>query len=717
MSKQLNQGLKEIGDRFKRSQNSQMVLEQRQATCPKDLLQALLEIKPHVVHLHEHVPEFYSASLAQTPNSLLEGTALANLFELFAENINCVLVTASQFEEQAELISHHINYVVGIDSTMEEVATEFSLAFYNALLVGESVEFAYRLGCQAIALSGNQATVTPTLKIKSRPQVCETQALATQEASTSSSLEVTSSSESDEISRLETVGARFFISYRSQDPDQSLARQFYTTLRASGHEVFMAAESIQLGDNWSQRIDQELEQCDYFVLLLSPKSAISEMVTEEVRRAKELHDSSADQRPVILPIRVNFPMSSPLNYDLRGYLNRIQQREWRSPDDSPEILQEILNVVKGREMAQILPADEISPVTLVFDPLTCPPGPIAEPELPGGQVDLASQFYIDRPPVEMHGYETIVKPGALIRIKAPRQMGKTSLMSRILAYADQQGCLTVPLSFQLADTAIFSELDKFLRWFCSSIGRRLRLPNRITDYWDDIFGSKDNCTTYFEEYILTQTQAPIVLGLDEVDCVFQHPEIATDFFGLLRAWHEDAKTRNLWKKLRLIVVHSTEIYIPLNINQSPFNVGLPIELSEFTLEQVYNLAQRHGLTWNLSHVTQLMNMVGGHPYLVRVALYQVARQELTFEQLLLTAPTEAGPYSDHLRRHLWNLEQNPGMAAAMKQTVASTKPVRLDSVQAFQLHSMGLVHLQNNEVVPRCDLYRHYFRDRLHIAL
>lgn len=159
-------------------------------------------------------------------------------------------------------------------------------------------------------------------------------------------------------------------------------------------------------------------------------------------------------------------------------------------------------------------------------------------------------------------------------------MGKTSLLSRILQQAKELDYLTVPLSFQLADTAVFADLDKFLRWFCASVGRRLRLPNRLNDYWDEIFGSKDNCTAYFEEYLLSEIDRPLTLGLDEVDCVFQHPEIAADFFGLLRAWHEEAKSRDLWKKLRLVVVHSTEVYIPLNINQSPFNVGLPIELPE-----------------------------------------------------------------------------------------------------------------------------------------
>ena len=241
-------------------------------------------------------------------------------------------------------------------------------------------------------------------------------------------------------------------------------------------------------------------------------------------------------------------------------------------------------------------------------------------------------------------------------------------------------------------------------------------PNKLAENWDEIYGSKDNCTAYFEEYLLTEISQPLALGLDEVDLVFQHPKIADDFFGLLRAWHEEAKNRDIWKKLRLVVVHSTEVYIPLNINQSPFNVGLPVELPEFNALQVLSLAQRHGLNLSSTQVEQLMAMVGGHPYLVRVALYRIAREDTTLDMLLQTAPTEAGPYRDHLLRHLWVLKQRPELTAAIKKVVANTSPVRLDSIECFKLLSMGLVRLQGNDVKPRCDLYRQYFRDRLRVS-
>ncbi|MBE9129748.1 MULTISPECIES: AAA-like domain-containing protein [unclassified Coleofasciculus] len=506
---------------------------------------------------------------------------------------------------------------------------------------------------------------------------------------------------------------RVFISYRTQNPDFKLAETLCATLTKVGHEVFMAGENIRLGENWPQRIEAELKQCDYLLLLLSEQSAISEMVTEEVRRAKELRDAHPESKPVILPIRVNFPLTSPLNYNLRGYLDRIQQREWYSDADTPTVIQEILSILaEGRVPEDLTESGlEIQPAAL--DGPDCYPLPSAVPELPEGQVDLASVFYVERSPIELRASEAIIQPGALIRIKATRQMGKTSLMARILYHASQQGYRTVALNLQLAEGKVFKDIDKFLRWFCASVGRRLRLPNQLNEYWDEIFGSKDNCTAYFEEYLLENIDSPLVLGLDEVDCLFQYPEIAADFFGLLRAWHEDAKNRDIWKKLRLVVVHSTEVYVPMDINQSPFNVGLSVELPEFTPQQVFDLASLHGLDWQVAQVEQLMAMVAGHPYLVRLALYHIARQDIGLEELLKTAPTEAGLYSDHLRRHLWNLQQHPELAAAIQQVVTATAPVRLESAAAFKLHSMGLVDLQGNEVKPRCDLYCQYFRDRL----
>lgn len=327
-----------------------------------------------------------------------------------------------------------------------------------------------------------------------------------------------------------------------------------------------------------------------------------------------------------------------------------------------------------------------------------------------------SELYVERFGIEFLCYETLLQPGSLIRIKAPKLMGKTSLMERVLAKVAKQGYRTVSLSLEMADRQThLTHLNKFLRWFCLNLSRELKLPNQLDEYWDEEgMGAKVSCTTYLEEYLLAAADSPLVLYLDDVDALFPYPGVYEDFFGLLRSWYEKARSRPNWKKLRLAIAHSTDVYIRLNINQSPFNVGLPIELPELTKDEVQVFAQQYGLAEDSSLVDPLMQLVGGHPYLLQQAFsYLKSYPDVTLEQLLAEARTDAGIYRHHLREFWLSLQQELKLMTAFKTVVTSNKPVRLEAISAYQLQSMGLVKLAGNEVEPRCQLYRSYFSDVL----
>ena len=89
-------------------------------------------------------------------------------------------------------------------------------------------------------------------------------------------------------------------------------------------------------------------------------------------------------------------------------------------------------------------------------------------ELPHNPVSLNSPFYVERYSIESQNYtieslcyQAIAQPAALIRIKAPRQMGKTSLLDRILAQSRKYDYLTVRINLQDVDESNFSNLDNF----------------------------------------------------------------------------------------------------------------------------------------------------------------------------------------------------------------------------------------------------------------
>ncbi|WP_199332958.1 AAA-like domain-containing protein [Nostoc sp. FACHB-190] len=332
------------------------------------------------------------------------------------------------------------------------------------------------------------------------------------------------------------------------------------------------------------------------------------------------------------------------------------------------------------------------------------------PRYPNGSVPLGSPFYLERAPLEEQVNQEIRKPGALVRIKAPREMGKTSLLMRILDSAKRQGYRTVSLNLEQVDQVILSDLNQFLRWLCANIARQLQLEAKLDEYWDEDLGSKISCTSYVEEYLLKSIGTPLVLALDEVNQIFEHPQVAKDFLPLLRSWYEEAKRLPIWQKLRLIVVHSTEIYVPLQLNQSPFNVGLPIQLNAFSKEEVQQLAQRYELDWSDGdEARQLMDLIGGHPSLVHTAIYHLSQREITLEQLLETAPTATGIYSHHLQRHLVILQERPELARSLNCVICTNEPVELEAIVAYKLSSMGLIKQSGNKVISSCELYRQFY--------
>lgn len=338
-------------------------------------------------------------------------------------------------------------------------------------------------------------------------------------------------------------------------------------------------------------------------------------------------------------------------------------------------------------------------------------------EFPNSPVSLNSRFYIPRPPIEELAYAEIATPGSVICIQAPQKMGKSSLILRIIAHAQNQGWRSVNLDFKQVDKALFRSLDQFLRWFCANVSRELQLEVKLNDYWDEDMGSKVSCSMYFQNYLLSVTKTPLLLVLNEVDWLWEYPEIAGEFLSLVRSWYEQAKMVEIWQKLRLVLVYAQGILASVTLSQSPLNIGLLIKLPHFTRQQVEELAQRHGLDWgNSDNVHNLMRMLGGHPYLIRLALYHlVGRGGLqgNLQKLLQQAPTTQGIYHEYLKQYVLLLQGEPELANAFREVITAVNAVKLEPVIADKLHSMGLVNLAGDRCTPACELYRLYFQGQL----
>ena len=350
---------------------------------------------------------------------------------------------------------------------------------------------------------------------------------------------------------------------------------------------------------------------------------------------------------------------------------------------------------------------------------------------------------VSRSDLKKQCVDAIQKPGALIRIVAPRRMGKTYLATQITQELDLEKFQVVNLTF-LDVTQEELQISEILKWLCISVASHMEesdfMIQAFKQHWDDFFSPNMNATSYFEKYLLSKTHKNLVLVLDDIDRIFEKDVLATDFSALLRSWHEKARkgdaSATQWKKLGIIIIQSNEIYDFFNIYTSPLaNVGILKKIPELKQEEVTELAEEAEVSMDNSQIQELIEEVGGNPYLIKLALEGLknlytrrvnpasGENVLDFEQFIKESETDIGIYKDHLRE-LWT-DLNPysdseNLKKELKKVrevfrefllndsdltgLEQTNPVR-------RLEDLGLVKIgkDGKTIVIRCKLYKKYF--------
>ncbi len=136
------------------------------AVRPRDIQQSILDFDPQIIHFSGHGGDEAGLVFEDIDGNpkLIRGEALADLFELFSDRLECVVLNACYSETQALAISQHINYVIGMDRKIgDRAAIEFAVGFYTALGANKPYDFAFKLGCNAIRLAGIDEDHTPQL--------------------------------------------------------------------------------------------------------------------------------------------------------------------------------------------------------------------------------------------------------------------------------------------------------------------------------------------------------------------------------------------------------------------------------------------------------------------------------------------------------------------------------------------------------------------------
>jgi hypothetical protein len=153
------------------SQREDIAFTSKLALRIRDLSRSLLDTKPQIVHFSGHGsgPDGIVLENNDGESVLVGAEALANLFALHQDTVQCVVLNACYSSEQAEAISKHIPIVVGMTNTIDDdAAAAFAVGFYDAIGAGRSYEEAFLHGRNAIELHSLPGRELPLL-LKGKP--------------------------------------------------------------------------------------------------------------------------------------------------------------------------------------------------------------------------------------------------------------------------------------------------------------------------------------------------------------------------------------------------------------------------------------------------------------------------------------------------------------------------------------------------------------------
>ncbi|MEM7066700.1 MAG: AAA-like domain-containing protein [Cyanobacteria bacterium P01_B01_bin.77] len=675
-----------------------------------DLHRHLLQHKPQIVHFSGHGVGARGLAFEDKNGvaKLISTATLTRLFRLCG-GVECVLLNACHSVAQADAILEHVGHVIGMtDAIGDQASIKFAEGFYDGLGYGRTYADAFEFGLVGIGAEGIAEEETPVLRVKGD------RVKGTREGGKGKGGSWEPCLSFDKIELPAKIAQqRVFISYkRNFVPDEAIALRLHQALKMDS-AVFIDQQML-VGTRWAEQIEAEIRQADVLVVLLSAQSVMSEMVLQEIELAHKIAEDNGG-KPRILPVRLAY--REPFQHPLSVYLNPINWALWDSEADTPGLIAELQQAIAGgvlsiderrkAEVVKVAPKVEIAQPLPVAQPVKATPTRL---EMPEGTMDSASDFYIERG-CDRIALNVIQQQGITMTIKGPRQMGKSSLLNRVMETAVDAGKQIAFLDFQLFDRAALQNADEFYQQFCFWLTDELDMDDEVETYWKKNLGNPQRCTRYVGRHILKNLDQPLVLAMDEVERIFDTP-FRNDFFSMLRSWHNQRATKKIWKQLDLTFVTSTEPYqLIADLNQSPFNVGENLRLQDFDAQQVHHLNQLHSLPLTAVEEQRLMKLVNGHPYLVRKALYLVASDRMTAQELFTKARDENGPFGDHLKYHLFRMYDNKSLVKAFLKILK--EQVCEDEVTYFRLHGAGLVGRDGQSVFPRCQLYADYFREHL----
>ena len=166
---QLGEEARDIQNKIRLSKHRDSVkFETRWAVRPSDILQAINELNPTIVHFSGHGGDTGDLVL-QNPDSsikLVSPEAITQTMSVASDSIRLVFFNTCFSLLQAERVVENIEASIGMnDSIGDDAARVFAAQFYSAIGFGHSLDTAFKQAKAALLLEGIPEDSTPVLSI------------------------------------------------------------------------------------------------------------------------------------------------------------------------------------------------------------------------------------------------------------------------------------------------------------------------------------------------------------------------------------------------------------------------------------------------------------------------------------------------------------------------------------------------------------------------
>ncbi len=226
---------------------------------------------------------------------------------------------------------------------------------------------------------------------------------------------------------------------------------------------------------------------------------------------------------------------------------------------------------------------------------------------------------------ELYNY---LKSGKFCYVLNSRQMGKSSLLVQTMQRLQKEdiACAAIDLTEIISPDITRSE---FYGSLTDTLVDSFHLGEQIGSF-DEWWGNQKRLSPikrlskFIKEVLLTNQallNKNIIIFIDEIDSVLRLPFSTNDFFGLIRACHNNRAEKPEYNRLTFAIlgVASPSDLITGKNHSPPFNFGEAIELNGFKLGEVEPLAV--GLKGKSQDCQKLLEAIlswtGGQPFLTQ----------------------------------------------------------------------------------------------------